>query len=292
MMTFTVPESTSPMSVKDYLRRHSGLSLTAWRKIKTSGSLLVNSQPVLPRFPVKAGDIIAIAWPQECSIIPTFLPLTICYEDEYLLVVDKPSGMLVHPTTDHTNIATLANAIMFYFQQQQLPYAFHPVHRLDRNTSGLLLIAKLPHIQHLLTQENTKPIKKSYLGLVSGHFESPTGLIDEPIGRHPNSIIERIVRPDGQYAATRYRVLQELKQASLVELELLTGRTHQIRVHLSYIGHPLLGDDLYGGSTKLINHQALHASRLSFTHPVSGKLVIISCQLPDDVATLLTHLSS
>lgn len=239
---------------------------------------------------VHPGDTITVNWQQDCTIIPTQLPLTICYEDEYMLILDKPAGMLVHPTTSE-HVTTLANAVMHYFHTQQLPYNFHPVHRLDRNTSGLVLIAKLPHIQHLLSYNDVKSINRQYLALATGTLKPAEGIIDAPIARHPDSIIQRIVHDSGQHATTCYKVLKNLNNASLIELTLLTGRTHQIRVHLSHIGHPLLGDDLYGGSRELIQRQALHAARLSFPHPVSGNIIDVCSPLPTDLLELVNILN-
>ena len=198
--------------------------------------------------------------------------------------------MLTHPTTS-TETNTLANAVMHYYWEQHLEHAFHPVHRLDRNTSGLILIAKTSHIQHLLSQANHKPIKRLYLALATGVVHPVEALIDKPIGRHPESIIERIIHPDGQTAKTYYKTLMSCRDASLLELEPLTGRTHQIRVHLSSIGHPLLGDDLYGGSTLLIARQALHSFNIEFIHPMSGKNININCPLPADILHALGQIT-
>ena len=285
-MDFVVPDSINPLPIKDFLRRHIGFSLTIWRKIKQSGAIAVNSQNISFMHIVYPGDLITIYWQQNCTIVPTNLPLTICYEDEYILIIDKPAGMLVHPTTSE-NLATLANAVMHYFHVKELTYGFHPVHRLDRNTSGLVLIAKVPHIQHLLSRNEVKNINRQYLALTTGAITPAEGTIDVPIARHPDSIIQRMVHDSGQHATTHYKVLKNLYNASLVELTLLTGRTHQIRVHLSHIGHPLLGDDLYGGSRELIGRQALHAARLSFIHPVSNKEVDVSSPLPIDLLELV-----
>lgn len=290
MLDFLVPETVTPMPIKDFLRRHIGFSLTIWRKIKHSGTLSVNSHNIPINHIVYPGDIITVNWQQDCTIVPTKLPLTICYEDDYMLIIDKPAGMLVHPTTSE-HLTTLANAVMHYFLTTQQPYTFHPVHRLDRNTSGLVLIAKQPHIQHLLSRNDIKHINRQYLALASGTIIPAKGIVDAPLARHPDSIIQRMVHDSGQHATTCYKVLKHLNNASLVELTLLTGRTHQIRVHLSYIGHPLLGDDLYGGSRELIGRQALHAARLYFTHPVSGKTIDVSSPLPIDILELVKALN-
>jgi len=291
MLDFLVPDGISPMPIKDFLRRHIGFSLTIWRKIKNSGTISVNNHHISINHIVCPGDIITVNWQQACTIIPTKLPLSIYYEDEYMLIIDKPVGMLVHPTTSE-HCTTLANAVIHYFRAKQLPYNFHPVHRLDRNTSGLVLIAKQPHIQHLLSLHDIKHLNRQYLALATGTLIPAEGTIDAPIARHPDSIIQRIVDDSGQHAVTCYKVLKQLNKASLMELTLLTGRTHQIRVHLSHIGHPLLGDDLYGGSRELIGRQALHAARLYFTHPVSGQTVDVSSSLPPDLLQLLKTLEN
>jgi 23S rRNA pseudouridine1911/1915/1917 synthase len=291
MLDLVVPKTMTPIPIKVFLRSHVGLSLTIWRKIKHSGSILANGQPIPITHIVSPGDTITVTWLQECDITPTELPLTICYEDDSLLIIDKPAGMLVHPTTSE-RLKTVANAVMHYYHTKDQPYKFHPVHRLDRNTSGLMLIAKQPHIQHLVSLHDIKQINRQYLALATGTITPATGTIDEPISRHPNSIIQRIVDSNGQNATTFYKVLQTLPKASLVELTLLTGRTHQIRVHLSHIGHPIIGDDLYGGSRELINRQALHAARLFFTHPISGKTIDISSPLPPDILKTMTALST
>lgn len=288
MPDFIVPSTCPSLPVKDYLRQRAGLSLTLWRKIKTSGTLKVNSLPVAIHSLVHPGDTITVTWPEDSAIVAEPLPLTVIYEDEWILVVDKPPGMLVHPATGQ-RAGTLANAIMYYYHRQNYTCGFHPVNRLDRNTSGLVLIAKRPDIQHWLNQ-NQQYITKQYLAVASGIPYPANGVIDAPIGRKSNSIIEREVREDGQQALTHYRVLTTFSQACLLEILLQTGRTHQIRVHMGYIGCPLLGDDLYGGSVDLISRQALHAAKLSLPHPFSREPLIITSSLPADLNNLLIRL--
>lgn len=288
MPDFIVPPTCPSLPIKDFLRRRAGLSLTLWRKIKTGGTLKVNSFPASIQSLVHPNDVITVTWPEESTIAAEPLPLIVTYEDEWLLIVDKPPGMLVHPAAgEHSG--TLANGIMHYYLKHNYSCGFHPVNRLDRYTSGLVLIAKRPDIQHWFNQ-NQQYIDKQYLAIVSGIPQPTCGIIDAPIGRKTNSIIEREVRPDGQKAITHYRALSCFSHASLLEILLKTGRTHQIRVHLSYIGHPLLGDDLYGGSTDLIARQALHAARLSLPHPVSRRPLIINSPLPADLNNLLIRL--
>lgn len=290
MLIFIVPENNTYNSIKDFLRRCAGLSLTQWRRIKQHGDIFLNNEPASISAEVSTGDVIAINLIPHCTIPPIPYPLKICYEDDYMLVVDKPPGILVHPTAQN-EIVTLANAVIFYYQSHNVSYGFHPVHRLDRNTSGLTLIAKEPHIQHLFNRHSIKALDRTYYGIISGAINPPEGTINLPIGRKPDSIIERTVRPDGQNSITMYKLLHTFAGASLVELKLLTGRTHQIRVHMSHIGHPLLGDDLYGGSTELIKRQALHAIKLAFHHPVTKKEIIINSSLPEDLITLIRELN-
>ena len=289
MPIFTVPSSFEPQLAKDFLRKHAGISLTLWRKIKLLDTFCINQINVKPTTAiVNPNDVISYTLEPQNSILPMEMPLKIAYEDEYLLVIDKPAGQLVHPTTkEHTN--TLANGVLAYYHNKNEHYDFHPVHRLDKNTSGLILIAKMPHIQHQLSLSG-KNFHRTYLALVEGILSPPKGTIDVPIKRHPNSIIQRIAAPDGQKAVTHYEVLKTNGAISFIELSLETGRTHQIRVHLSSIGHPLLGDDLYGGSLDIITRQALHASKLSFIHPITHQILHTYSKIPTDMQNIFNDL--
>ncbi len=290
MFTFRLPDDEPAVSLSDLLRRLK-FSLTLRRRLRHApDAVRLNGRPVPWQATVAPGDVLTVAWPGETAIIPLPLPLTICYEDEHLLVADKPAGLLVHPVSGPPE-PTLANAVVHHLRARGEPSAFHPAHRLDRNTSGLILIAKNPYIQHLLFADGGKAVDRSYLALATGRPQPPAGIIDAPIGRHPHSIVQRMVRADGQAAATRYEILAAAGPHSLVRLRLLTGRTHQIRVHLAHIGHPLLGDDLYGGSRDLIARPALHATGLAFTHPVSGESLNLASPLPPDMAHLLAELN-
>lgn len=282
MLKLSVPFDTQPQQLKDFLRRQTGLSLSAWRKLKNTGSITINHHPASPGSMVGPGDLVDLSWTEHCTIAPVEMPLEICYEDDYLLIINKPAGLLVHPTV-RESAHTLANGVLFYYRRHNLPFAYHPVHRLDKNTSGLIVIAKISHIQFSLSSENSKRLKRIYTALTAGSITPESGSITAPIGRRPDSIIERMVCDTGQHAVTHYRKLAGYAGASLVEIELLTGRTHQIRVHFSHIGHPLLGDDLYGGPLTYIQRQALHASSLSFEHPVTKKPISVDCPLPNDI---------
>lgn len=288
MPEITVTENIDALSLKDYLRRYCGISLSLWRKIKR-GKVAINDEkiavPALAK--ISTGDKICWAVAEKSAIIPEEIPLDIIFEDEFLLAVNKPWGQLVHPTVSE-NSHTLANAVMRHYEKTGGARAFHPIHRLDKNTSGLLLIAKEIHVQNLFTFSDAKKnLCRRYLALVQGAPQPALGTIDAPIGRKDGSIIERTVRADGKRAVTKYRTLQKFDGYSLVELFLLTGRTHQIRVHMAHIGCPLLGDDLYGGEKILICRQALHAAELEFIHPITCKHIKLTAPLPLDIAALL-----
>lgn len=222
--------------------------------------------------------------------VAAFLGLEILYEDDYILAVNKRAGQVVHPNPRYP-AGTLGNDVIAYWESQIQPRPFRPVHRIDRNTTGVVVIAKntFAH-QQLAHQLESRLIYKRYLGFVSGRVKHDTGLIDQPIGLEPGSFIKRKVRADGLPALTEFRVLKRYRQATLLEFILHTGRTHQIRAHCQSIGHPLFGDDLYGGDTSLIERQALHAFIYSFLHPASGRRIGVRAPLPPDLRLLVQKL--
>ena len=251
-------------------------------------------------FPLKTGDLLEITLEEEQpseNIIPVCLPLHIIYEDEDLMVIDKPADMPVHPSIGNYE-NTLANAVAWYFQQQNIPFVFRCINRLDRDTTGLLILAKNMLSGAILSDQMKKrEIHRIYLAITEGKTD-PAGTINRPIGRADHSLILRQVDPDkGDPACTHY--LQKCWHPktfypatlsvpqdclSLVQLQLETGRTHQIRVHMTSIGHPLIGDTLYNPETALLARQALHSYRLAFTHPVTGVPLEFTSSLPADMA--------
>ena len=207
---------------------------------------------------------------------------SIYYEDEFLLIINKPAGMLIHPTVKEDG-GTMYNFVKQYYEARGIASGLHPVSRLDRNTSGLVIFAKEPRIQFLLSQQQ---MIKKYLGITAVIPSALSGSIEAPIARKEGSIIERCVSENGKYARTGYRTIYTNNGKALLELTLFTGRTHQIRVHLAHIGCPLYNDNLYGTPGPQSRH-ALHACYLKFTHPVTGKVLEISSALPQDLRKII-----
>ncbi|KLU61617.1 ribosomal large subunit pseudouridine synthase D [Peptococcaceae bacterium CEB3] len=240
-----------------------------------------------------AGETLALALqPEETTNIEAEpLPLRIIYEDDYLLAVNKSCGQVVHPTPRYPH-NTLGNAVAWHWQSQGQEHIFRPIHRIDRNTSGLVLIAKnrFAH-QQLAWQLEHSWVQKRYLGFVSGQIAEDNGQIDGPLRLVPGSFILRQVHPQGQKALTFFRVLRRYPAATLLEFDLKTGRTHQIRVHCQAMGHPLLGDDLYGGDTALIGRQALHSFSYSFSHPADSRILTLRAPWPADLLDLTRALA-
>lgn len=297
-LTYTVPPEEDGFLLKTILQHRMGLSRKLLSRLKlTEQGITVNGQRVYTTVRVRAGDVVQVRMQQEESddILPQDLPLDIIYEDNHLLVINKAAGMIVHPTIGHyTN--TVANAVVFHWKRQGVKYRFRPVHRLDRDTSGVLAIAKNPYAhQHISEQMQEGKVKKEYTAFVHGRLDPPEGTVDAPIDRDPAQPHIRIVTPSGYPSVTHYAAEEIYKDASKVRIRLETGRTHQIRVHMRHIGFPLIGDPMYGisadasaadGWDARIGRHALHASLLGLYHPSTGAWHEYAAPLPDDLRRL------
>lgn len=222
------------------------------------------------------------------DLVPAQGPLDIVYEDADLLVVNKAAGVAVHPGPGHHD-DTLGNFLTGYYKNKGVPFVYRPAHRLDRNTSGLMVVARHAHAQELLKgQLHSGEFRREYLAVCEGVPAQREGVIDQPIGRADGSVLKREMRPDGARAVTRYQVLESCGGRSLIRLELETGRTHQIRVHMAWLGHPLTGDFLYGTERpELIGRTALHSWRLELTQPLTGEKLELTAPVPEDMARLV-----
>lgn len=290
-MKYQITKESAGKSVRDYLYYEAGYSRRMLKVLKFGGgNILINGSPVNVREKLGQGDKLEIIFPEETRgdrFQSDKLPLDIIFEDEHVLVVNKPAGIATIPSYQHP-IGTIANRVLAHYDQQHLSYTFHVVTRLDRGTSGLLLIAKHRFSHSLLSKlQKEGGIKRTYHAVVHGRMEEQKGTIRAPIARKPGSIIERQVDESGQEAVTHYQVLQEKEEYCFVQVKLETGRTHQIRVHFSHLGHPLLGDTLYGGSAALLDRQALHSHTLSFIHPFTQERLTYSVSAPHDITDLV-----
>lgn len=259
------------ITINHILKNQLHISSNLFTRLLQKKAVYLNGNICDTRKIVHIGDLISIDfnYPEDNSnILPTKMNLDIIYEDECFILLNKPAGIAVHPSILHFD-DTLSNGLKFYFDTINLPKKIRPVNRLDSNTSGLIVFAKNEYIQECLIQQmENHTFKKEYLAVIVGTLPEKKGTIDKPITRKEGSIIERCISPNGKKSITHFEVLKEWKDYSLIKCILETGRTHQIRVHFASIGHPLLGDDLYGEKSELIHGQALACYRLSFTHPI------------------------
>lgn len=282
-LTFFVPDTFDGGKLKTFLRGPCQVSSSILTRLKwIPNSITVNGESVHVTQILSAGDTVCLHLPEtESQVQPEKLPVALRYEDEDILLVNKPSHMPVYPTPGHDR-DSLANGIAFEMAQRGEPFAFHPIFRLDRNTSGLLVVAKHCYSASLLSSG----VEKRYYAICEGIL-SGSGVIDRPIRLKPGHTIQREVGEGGQRAVTHWKALRSFSDHTLLEIQLETGRTHQIRVHFSSIGHPLAGDDLYGGSLDKIGRQALHCGWVSLQHPVTKEQMEWYQPLPDDMCALL-----
>lgn len=271
------------------------VSRSQLKKWITDGHVLVNGHVEKPKYSLSVGDQVTVT-PEEVKPIdlkPENIPLDIVYEDDDVLVVNKPQGMVVHPAPGHPD-HTLVNALLYHSPLSHINGEFRPgiVHRIDKDTSGLLMVAKNDYAHRsLAAQLKAKSNQREYTALVHGVIKEDTGTIDAPLGRSKKDRKKQAVVADGRHAVTHFTVIRRFKHYTLVKCRLETGRTHQIRVHMAYINHPLAGDPLYGPRKTLPGHgQYLHAGLLGFKHPRTGKQMLFTAPLPANFQRMIKHL--
>lgn len=289
-LKWCMTEAEKGMLIREFLKAK-GISKAALTDIKFQGGAIeVDGKHATVRHVLQAGEELQVFFPLEErseGMLAENIPLNVVYEDDSVLVISKAPYMSTIPSREHP-AGSVANALLYHYDKQNLASTVHIVTRLDRDTSGLMLIAKNRFIHHLLSkQHQQKQVQRTYEAIVHGELVEESGTIDAPIGRKNDSIIERIVCEDGQKAVTHFQVLERFPDKTRVSLQLETGRTHQIRVHMAYLGHPLLGDDLYGGSKSEMKRQALHSMSLTFYHPVLEKQMTFHADVPEDMREVL-----
>lgn len=291
ILVYQISETEQGLRIEQYLRRqgYSRQNLTELKKIWDSVQL--NGAGCILKETLSAGDELAVRIEEtEISekILPTQIPVNVVYEDEDLLVVNKPAGLPMHPSMKNYEYS-LANALVWHYQQQGRTFVFRCANRLDRDTSGLTVIARHMFSANILSGMGYRhEIEREYLAIVRGQVRPDSGTIDAPLSRKEGSVIERKVDFEhGERAVTHYHVVEEKNGHSLVSLRLETGRTHQIRIHMKYLGFPLIGDYLYNPDMEHISRQALHSYRLGFSHPITGERMNFTAPLPEDMQKVL-----
>ena len=314
-ITYVWTKEDEGLYVKEVLQRRFAVSSRLMRKIKTSGQIALDGRAARLRDKGRTGQTLTVAFPEESSYFePEDIPLDVVYEDSDLLVVNKQPFLVVHPTKNYQS-GTLANALAYRLQEKGERWKIRFINRLDRDTSGLVLVAKNGHAQDAVSSQMEKGTTvKKYLALVHGLFEEPDGRVDLPIDKDPDHKARRMVKEDGYPSTTLYKVLQSwdvpdlgpdfspwtgekrIGGYSLVELTLLTGRTHQIRVHMTHLGHPIAGDELYGqlygyeAGTDVLDRQALHACSLKLAQPMTGEPIELKTAMPADMAECIERI--
>ena len=285
-LKYVVRDLSKYTNVRQVLKNEFNMSNRLITKLKQNKLIYLNYEETYLDKPLSINDTVkCIIDFNESSenIIPTKMDLKIIYEDDYILAVDKPFNMAVHPSILHYE-NSLSNGAKYYFESIGLNRKIRPVNRLDRDTTGIVLFAKNEYIQEcLIKQMAYKTFYKEYIAILDGIVKNKKGIIDAPISRKNGSIIERCIDKNGAKAISHYEVIDTKNNLSLVKFVLETGRTHQIRLHSKHIGHPIIGDTLYGNESELISRQALHCHKISFIHPITKKKIEINSPIPKDM---------
>ena len=281
---------TKPTTVRDALSSNLNMSIRLIQKLNRNRKIFCDGKAIKSSSTILPGSSLTVDLSfeeQSENIVPVKMNLDILFEDDSLLIINKPPFMPVHPSINHYE-DSLSNGVKYYFDRIKLNTKIRPVVRLDKNTSGIVIFAKNEYVQEcLIKQMKNNDFKKEYLAILDGKLDKPCIEVEANIEREKESIITRRVSKTGAYAKTIFEVVKEFNDYTLVKCTLLTGRTHQIRVHSKHIGHPVCGDDLYGSSSNLILRQALHAYKVKFIHPITKKIFEIACDLPDDMKKMI-----
>jgi len=291
ILDYTIDSEYDDITIVGFLKAQGYSSQNLIELKKMPESILLNGKWEYVTKRVKEGDVLSVHIREEESsekIVPVNLPFPIVYEDEDILVVNKPADMPIHPSMNNYE-NTLGNAAAYYFAKQKQPFTFRCINRLDRDTTGLTILAKHMVSSSVLYDAMTRrEIKRTYQAIVVGEDIEDEGTVDAPIGRKEGSTIERMIDfKNGERAVTHYKVLERRDGKALISLQLDTGRTHQIRVHMAHIGHPLIGDFLYNPDNTDMKRQALHSYSLSFVHPITKKELYFEAELPEDMKEAL-----
>ena len=289
-LTYKIKNTETFNNIKEVIKTQFKVSDRLLLKLKNSNKILLNNIPTNVKAPVNPGDTIKILIDFEednSNIVPTKIDLNILYEDDAFLIINKPAGLPIHPSMLHFE-DSLSNGVKYYFDCIHLKKKIRPVNRLDKDTSGIVIFAKNEYIQEcLIKQMKDNTFIKEYIAICDGKFKNSSGTINLPISRKPGSIIERCVDSSGDIAITHYDILYSSPSLSVAHLVLETGRTHQIRVHLSSIGNGIIGDSLYWKNSDLIDRQALHSYKVSFVHPITRKNFELTAPLYDDMKKII-----
>lgn len=292
-LSYTIKSNEYFDNIKEVLKTKFEISDRLLLKLKTNNKIFLNGKATNIKTPVNSNDIVEILMDfdeDNTNIVPTKMKLNILFEDDSLLILNKPAGFPIHPSMLHFE-DSISNGVKYYFDSIGLKKKIRPVNRLDKDTSGIVIFAKNEYVQEcLVRQMKRNEFIKEYIAICEGVLAKTSGVINQPIARKENSIIERCIDSKGDIAITHYDVIKSNQNLSVVHLKLETGRTHQIRVHMAYIGNSILGDTLYGKASNLINRQALHSYKISFVHPVTHKRIKLTAPLFEDMEKIINSI--
>lgn len=288
-LIYEVDVSEAGLPVSEILSRKMKLSSRGIRRAKSKKLLTRNGKKTTASEIVSTGDKVRVGFEKEKNIFEPqeSVPIDVVYEDCDVLVINKQPFVVVHPTKGHPS-GTIGNGVAAYFKTSKDNRKIRFINRLDRDTSGIMLLAKNSYAQQSISDQMiNKTVKKGYRAIVSGKMDAESGTLNYPIDRENEGDILRKVLPDGLPSVTHFNVLKRYETYSFLEVLLETGRTHQIRVHFTHVGHPLIGDELYGGNHEIINRQALHCYEMAFDQPRTGERIHLTCPCPEDMMKLL-----